>query len=130
VATNDSKKTPEKLRPISSGGPDAILAALYRKILLELGINNTKFNLLMEKYLNDHRNMVPQNSFDRSSTRGNLKKELLKLTMSWKAICKGIRFLHVYKFEVRLTLYHQNKQVTSHAIMANLDDVQDDEGLL
>lgn len=110
---------------INTGSVDSILASLFRKILTELNINTTRFNSIMEQHLISKQAAIPQNTKERSSARGNLKKELLKETMTWKVFCRGLRFLHVPKITLTITLHHTVKQPTIHTMLINLGDEHD-----
>jgi hypothetical protein len=71
-----------------------ILSRLFRKVLSELQITPMVWNKMMYTYLYDPRNRVPRHSRGRSSTRGNLNKELRKANMTWNNFEKGLRFLN------------------------------------
>ena len=108
--------------PVTTGGVTSILSRLYGKILLELGVGTTGINRLMESHLNNPKNGVPQNLKERASARGNLSKDLIKPTMTWKIFCRLVKFLHVSKFKIDITLYHSNHTPTVHSMLVNLDD--------
>ncbi len=108
--------------PVTTGGVTSILSRMYGKILLELGVGTTGINRLMESHLNNPKNGIPQNLKERASARGNLSKDLTKPTMTWKIFCRLIKFLHVSKFKIDITLYHSNHQPTTHTMLVNLDD--------
>lgn len=119
------KQYREIVRPIGQeirfGGVDSVLSALFRKIIYQTGIGTARFNQLMEQFLSDKRNLIPQNIKERSSARGNLRKELLKSTMTWKVFCKGLSFLNITKFEISIRLHHANGVVTEHSEVVNLN---------
>lgn len=115
-------ETPGIEREVRSGSIDSILAVMFRKMMSELGISQQKFNMLMEKYLGDPRNNIPQNMKDRATERGNMRRELMRTTMTWKVLCKGIRFLNVWKFSITFRLHHANKVVTEHSMTINLGE--------
>jgi hypothetical protein len=101
-----------------SGTSGVILASLFRTIMHEMGINNEKFNYLMLRYLDDPRNHIPRNIRDRSTVRGNLKKQLLKTTMTWKVFCKSLMFLNIRTLEFNLSLEHSNND-SHHQLIVN-----------
>ncbi len=107
---------------IAAGGTGSILSSMFRSIIFDLNIGNNRFNFLMESFLNDRRNAIPQNNKDRASARGNFRKEFLKESMSWKVFCKGLRFLQVVKFELVIRLHHPNGTTTEHSKSVNLGD--------
>lgn len=100
-----------------SGTSGVILASLFRIIMHEIGINNEKFNYLMLRYLDDPRNHIPRNIRERSTVRGNLKKQLLKNTMTWKVFCKGMVFLNVKELDLNLVLEHSDYSVSEHKLL-------------
>lgn len=89
--------------PITTGDSDSILASLFRIILHKEGITGAKFNSQLAKYI--IKANIPRNIKEISSIRGNLKKELLRTSMSWKVFIKGIMFLNVFKFELVIKLH-------------------------
>ena len=112
---------------IVSGGADSILARLFRKIIHDNGVTPERFNSLMELYLSDRRNSIPQNTKDRASARGNFRKELLKNNMSWKVFCKGLRFLNVKRFDLAVDIEQPNGKMTHHVTSIDLGDPIFDE---
>lgn len=100
---------------IGSGSVDSILASLFMKIIKDLHLDSTmRFNQLMERFLSDPRNGYPQNIKERSSARGNLRKELMRNVQTWKVFCKGLRFINVNRFKIIVELHHANGEITSH----------------
>jgi len=110
-----------------AGGTSSILSALYHKILAELGIGMDRWGVLMERYLSDPKNCIPQNQRDKSSARGNLNKELLQDKMSWRKLCTGLRFLNVLSFEITLTLKHANGVKTVHSQIVKFDSTDESD---
>jgi len=108
---------------ISSGTSDSVLASLFRTVLDELDINIHRFNILINRYM--IKANIPINSEEVSSARGNLKKELLKSTMTWKVFIKGLLFINVKKFDIKITLYHANGSITNHNKTVVLDQNED-----
>lgn len=98
--------------PITGGSPDSVLSSLYRKILLDLGIDLVCFNRLTDQYISS--SGLARYAKETTSVRGNIKKELLYDKMSWKVFLKGLTFLKIVKFDISVKLYHQNKKVTEH----------------
>lgn len=94
-----------------------VLSLVFRKTLAELGVNATMWNKLMLGYLGDKRNRIPNNSRARSSTRGNLTKELSKPNMTWRNFEKGIRFLNPVEALFSLRLTWRNGKTSCHDIL-------------
>lgn len=93
-------------------GTESVLRNIYNEIMLKLGITLEKFNELTNQYI--IRANIPLNVREISSTRGNIKKEILKSSMSWKVFIKGLIFLNVEKLDMAVKLYHHNGKVTTH----------------
>ena len=110
--------------PILTGTSDSILASLFKTILHDIGITASKFNVLIERYI--IRSNIPQNIKEISSTRGNLKKELLKSTMTWKVFTKALVFIGVKKFELIIRIQHSNDKITEHTKIVNLTGMAND----
>ena len=105
--------------PIKTGSAESVLASLFRSIMVDLHINAFKFNNLINDYILEQIR-VGKND-DRSSAKGNLKRELLSDKISWKVFCKGLRFLNIWKFEIRIRAHHKNGNVTEHFKVVNIN---------
>lgn len=125
------KSTRQLHQKVIPGGSDSILASLFYSVMSgvlksnpDAGITNlAQWNHLMENYLNDKRNSIPDNIADRASARGNLRKELLKHTMSWKSFCRGLRFLNTTRFKLKVEVYHHNGEIHQYETpIINLGD--------
>ena len=101
-------------------GINGILARMWKKILFDNGMSLMVWNKLMVAYIRDHKNNIPDNKRDQSSVQGNLTKELIKNSMTWKIFCKGLRFLRLIKFDLTVTAYHRDGKVTVHTIPVEL----------
>lgn len=100
---------------------DTLLALFFKEIMFRLGVNTQHFMRLIADYITKAN--IPANIKEISSTRGNLKKELFKNTITWKVFIKGLSFLHVRRFTLGIYLHHQNGKVTEHKKSVNLDDI-------
>lgn len=116
-----------------SGSTSTILFALFWMIVHSVtGGNTDRWNRNMRAFLEDPLNGIPNNERERSSARGNITKEFLRNTMSWKVFCKGIRFLQISKFELVIKAHHANGTVSEHSTMVHLqrpdvfEDLPDD----
>lgn len=105
ILNDDTKKVKD-----ASG----VLSRLFRQILQELNVTPVKWNTLMNAYLSDPRNRVPRDNRGRSSTRGNLNKELCKSNMTWGNLEKAIRFLNPVKAEFTIKLTWHTGKTTVH----------------
>lgn len=110
-------------KEITSGGADSILAILFRDILSACKLDDNALSGLMNRFLSDRRNGIPQNIKDRASARGNIRKEIFGEAISWKVLFKALRFINVTRFQVTLTLFHDNGKTTTHSTkIINLGD--------
>ena len=100
--------------PIVTGRSEAVLASLFRSMLLELNISGAKFNSLITNFTNS-RSLLNKNVKDNSSEKGNLRRELLSDVLSWKVFCKGLRVLNIVKFDIVINAHHANGKVTVHS---------------
>ncbi len=82
-----------------------VLAKLFRTVMKNIGFTNTRWEVQMQRVLDDPRNPVPRNSKDRSSFKGNLNKALKGDRMTWKVFEKALRFLgpRSIRFEIHCT---------------------------
>lgn len=99
--------------PLHTGTSDSVLSSLYRKILLDLNVDVTRFNYLIDQYIKAAG--LARYAKETTSVRGNIKKELLHNKMSWKVFIKGLNFLRVDRFDITIRLYHHNKKLTEHS---------------
>jgi hypothetical protein len=98
---------------------EQVISTLFHDILFQLNINNRRFNELIKDYI--VRANIPTNIKEISNTRGSLKKELMKPSMSWKVFNKGMLFLNVSRFDIGVKLYHTNGKITTHYRSVNLN---------
>lgn len=62
----------------------------------------------------------------KASIRAAVSKEILKPQLTWKTFIKGLLFVGVRAFTIRLRVYHEVRGVTSHTLVADIDDVDTD----
>lgn len=92
------------------------LSRLFRQILFDVNITPMRWNKLMQAYLSNPRNGVPQHGRDRSTARGNLNKELRKPSMTWNNFRRGLVFLGPIKIRFEVHLTWANKKTTVHGV--------------
>lgn len=102
---------------------DTILAHMFKDIMFKAGVTMTHFMRLIADYI--IKANIPTNVKEISSTRGNLKKELFKSSITWKVFIKALSFLHVRRFTLGVYLHHQNGRITEHKRSVSIDDVGD-----
>jgi len=107
-----------------TSGANGVLARLFRIILLNLNVTPSRFGSLLQQYILDPRNQVPNNKKDQTSARGNLTKEFYKPQMTWKVFLKAMRFLRVWKLVFIVELHHSGpaNKTTLHSTEVNLGD--------
>ena len=97
---------------IGSGGSDAILSSYFRNILVNLHIDITRFQALLDKYIISQG--IANNSAELSTSRSALRRELMSMTMTWKVFIKGLMFLRVESMMISLILYRDDNKTTVH----------------
>lgn len=115
--------------PVPTGHISSVLASLYRKILEAGSVDNARFSAAVDRYI--QRTTSERNMHLRSSTRGNLKKELLRERVSWKVFAKGLMVLGFLKFEIaiKLTAPNGDELIFGHAVdMNDPNNVDMDDG--
>lgn len=100
---------------IRTGTSDSILSALYRDILSDLGIEEGRFLLMVDKHVS--RTITPEEMKEISSIRGNVRKELMKSVMTWKVFIKGLSVLNVKKFEVEIKTALKTGEVKAASVI-------------
>lgn len=112
-------------------GSNGMLSRLFRIILKDRDIGGYRFAILMNQFLSDPKNNIPNNKLDQTSNRGNLNKEFQKGQMTWKVFCKGMRFLQIVRFRLILEADWRTGETTSHNLAVNLEfpdvEVDDDD---
>ena len=93
-----------------------VLTRLFRQILADMRIGPLAWDSLMNQYLVDPRNGIPDNGKDRSTERGNLNKKLRSRAMTWKGFEKGLRFLSPIKVRFEIHMTWRNRRTTIHGV--------------
>jgi hypothetical protein len=104
-----------------------VLARMFRQILGETNTRPGEWTGLMNRYLSDPNNRIPANGKDRSSTRGNLNKELSRKSMTWKVFRKALRFIGATHVTLQLTLDWVKRPSTVHIMHIPMDVQLEDE---
>lgn len=99
------------------------LAQLYRIIWADRRMNAGRLNALMQHWLNNPRNRVPNHGKWRSSIRGNMMKELSRPDMTWNVFRNGIALLRPLRAEFSVRLFWLNGDVTEHSIAMDIESV-------
>lgn len=112
---------------IRSGSPGSILSRLYRTILHDLGITLDRYNALMARYI--ARAQLDVNRIEKANARTTLSKELLKDSMTWKTFVRGLDFLNVSEYTLKLSGLIDEKEVTTSLVMTEFQESKVGEGL-
>lgn len=94
-------------------------ARLWRLLLKQLNMHPWRWTQLLDQYLANPRNGIPNNPRDRSSARGNLNKELFKPKLTFTTLLRGLTLLspRKVKFELHCTWDNGATTVTSVDVM-------------
>ncbi len=92
------------------------LALLFRQILRDLKMQPYRWNQLMDRFLSNPRNGIPDSSRDRASARGNLNKELFKERLTFGTLLRGLALLDPRKVRFELHCTWTNGKTTIHGV--------------
>ena len=102
-----------------------ILGQVFKQILTEKNVDPDQYNQYLDDYID--RTRIKLKRKDRATIRASLSKELLKESMSWRTLVKGLVFLGVGKFTLTLSLIHRNDRTSQHHVTVLLDDFHEEE---
>lgn len=97
---------------IRSGSVGSIPANLFRSILYACGMKEDRFLALIDRYVIQAK--AKADTPDQALAKANLGQELMKQSITFKTWVKGIEFLHVREFKLRVVLHHEDGRVTTH----------------
>ena len=81
---------------------------------------------LLQLWVADPRNAIPDDGKSRSTERGNLIRELSRPDMTWRVFLKGIRLLRPIDIHLEVHLRWSRKKVTIHGFTMRLTDIEID----
>lgn len=117
----DTKKVARYQDVMGPQNARTVVKALFTKIVSDLGITQTTWKRLMESYLVDPLNAIPNNREARVQERSALTKNYVSNQfMTWVMLCKALRFIRVKRFRISLTLVHSTNTTTEHGMWVNL----------
>lgn len=97
-----------------TSGITGILSRLFRKMLMDFGIDIHQWRFLMEEYIRgESKNQM--NLRDRTSIRGNLTKEFLNSRMTWKVFCRAMMFLKITEFKIVIIAVSESGRISEHS---------------
>jgi hypothetical protein len=129
----DLLNSPDKGVTRTSNTPNGKLAELFRLIVSDMNIGLEQWGALMRSYVADPENGIAPNRKEQTSARGNLTAAFIKDSMTWKVLCKALRFFQVWKIDIAIRAYHRNGNITLHSTSmmlgaeVNTDDEHDDD---
>lgn len=98
-----------------------VVKALFTKIIEDLGITQTTWKRLMDSYLKDPLNHIPNNREAYVQERSALTKNFVSNDfMTWVMLCRALRFIRIKRFKISLTMVHSNNSTTEHGMWVNL----------
>jgi len=110
--------------PLPNGDkPPTELYYLYTSIRHDLGISVADTQQLLTKYM--IRCQIPLTHKNKTSVRGNIKKDLFGERLSWASLIRGLNFLEIVKFDVEIVLYPKKGKSTRHRRTIILNDPHD-----
>lgn len=108
------------IRPSDAG---TVLAKLIQEIFFDLEVHGSKYDDLMKSYVDKTRTRSQIHARERASIRAALSKEFLKENITWKTFIKGMLFLDIPEFTIRLSLEHVVRVPTTHFLSVKTDDL-------
>jgi len=88
-----SQQSDDVLRDVNKKKHDAkgILAYMYRDLLSSMGISLDRYYDLLNRWIKDPANGIPDDGRTRSTERGNLLKAIFADDMTWNSFLKAIK---------------------------------------
>lgn len=98
-----------------------VIKELFTKIVEDHGITQLTWKRLMDNYLKDPLNHIPNNREAHVQERSALTKNFVTNPfMTWVMLCRALRFIRVKRFRISLTLVHSNNSTSEHGMWVNL----------
>lgn len=125
---NDKKALHQILAATSGKGVEpvrgigGVLASLWRNILIEIPIKPMQFEVLLNDFVEQAKRTIPENRVSKHFTRGNLRREFSKSTMTFKVFIKAMRFLKIKHITINVELRHSSGRRTVHQTAVDLGD--------
>lgn len=109
---------PEARLPGQKDLPPTELHYFFMAIMRDLGMSIDDINNYLTRYM--IRARIPLTSRNKTSMRGNVKKDIFQQRLSWTSFVRGLNFLEITKFEIELHLQFKNhKSKHRHVIILN-----------
>jgi hypothetical protein len=92
---------------VVTGGPESILATMYRQILKDLNIPKHRFEVLA-------RNFVNSPKFNADNREINLYKDLMNINVKWKSFIRGLQALNAKEVNFIFKLVDRDNNRSTH----------------
>lgn len=102
-----------------------ILANIFKRIRLDLGIGPHKWLQLMDTFLKSPMLGLPDRGGERSSVKSKVEKDLTTPTMTWLMFLRGIRFLGVHEMTLKVICFRDGEESTHKLRIRNVVDGAD-----
>ena len=111
-------------------GIGGVLARLWRTIMLDLNISPNRFETLLSEFIMNARRQS-DNRIAKLFTRGNIRREFERPTMTFKVFMKGLKLIKVKKVRIAVELEFNSGRKTLHQtsvdLGGNVIDTEDGE---
>lgn len=106
-------------------------------IMLQDKLMNIYLRTIRQAYVEEHGEDIPSNKLN--SVKGNLRRQLLNPTKTWKMFCTAMYFLRVTKIDFKITVHRRNTSEvieidrtltlgkTARDVAANHEGYEDDD---
>jgi hypothetical protein len=86
-----------------------VLTRVYKLFVVSFGKDRTTvWNKLMDQYVVDPNNNIPDDRAKQTSAKGNLKREYLGQQLTWLKFCEAMRFAKFTKLKMTFTATDEN----------------------
>lgn len=135
--SNDSEKEVKELFSQldkgvgSTKGVGGVLARLWRTIVRDLNIPLGQFEIHLTQFVNNARRGIDSSKVANYFNRGNLRRELVKPSMTFKVFIKALKVLNVERFDLSIKIYKKNGTSSVHQTSVDIsggfdfDDAED-----
>lgn len=111
-------------------GVGGLLARLFRRLLLSQGILPASFESFASDFVLAASRKVSRSDASRLFTKGNLRRELAKPTMSFKVFIKALKLLKVQRVTVGIHVQFSNGKLAYEEASLDLGDQEINAELL
>jgi len=102
-------------------GVGGVLAGLWRTILLDHCVTGLQFENLLNDFIASAQRKIPDNRVAKLFTRGNLRRELERTSITFKVFMKGIKLLRVVRMKITVELEFSRGDKTIHHTFVDMN---------